>query len=389
MKFNRHVAYLLICALLLGAVPVGTYLHRKETYSFYENRQLAVFSLPSWQQLWEGSALSELEKTAADRIAWREDALRADTALQLALNRPVVNDIVVTPNALLSYYTHNRWDIDYLTGQAEEAADRYALLAQQVASYGGQFCFVGLPLQSTYLADLYPDYLDSRRWHTDAIRAAFSHAMADRDVDFLDLRAVYDSLGSPHELYSATDHHFTFQGAFVAYQAIARHLDGALGSPSKEDFLWETLPNPFLGSSNRKLYGLYETDEKLELARPREDIPFTRTDNGKEVEPTVFSLPKTPEEQITYSLYMGGDVGETILSTNRPGLPRVLIYGDSFTNPLEALLWTGCDELRSLDLRYYTQQSLSEYIAAYRPDYVLCVRDESVYLSSAANGATQ
>lgn len=37
---------------------------------------------------------------------------------------------------------------------------------------------------------------------------------------------------------------------------------------------------------------------------------------------------------------MGGDIGESVITTNRPKLPNILIYGDSFTNPLETLLWT-------------------------------------------------
>ena len=87
----------------------------------------------------------------------------------------------------------------------------------------------------------------------------------------------------------------------------------------------------------------------------------------------------------TYNLYMGGDFGETILETNRPELPDVLIFGDSFTNPLETLFYTGFDETRSLDLRY-NDVSLLDYVAEHRPDVVLCVRDDTSYLSAEGNG---
>ena len=86
---------------------------------------------------------------------------------------------------------------------------------------------------------------------------------------------------------------------------------------------------------------------------------------------------------------MGGDIGESVITTNRPKLPNILIYGDSFTNPLETLLWTQANELRSIDFRYHTQCTLKDYIAEHKPDIVICVRDETTFLSEAGNGITE
>jgi len=77
---------------------------------------------------------------------------------------------------------------------------------------------------------------------------------------------------------------------------------------------------------------------------------------------------------------MGGDIGETIIQTNRPDLPNILIFGDSFTNALESLLWTNFNETRSLDFRYFTEKTLLEYIDDFHPDIVICMRDEMKYL---------
>ena len=79
---------------------------------------------------------------------------------------------------------------------------------------------------------------------------------------------------------------------------------------------------------------------------------------------------------------MGGDVAETIIRTERPELPTALIFGESYTNAVETVLWTAFDETHSLDLRYYTYCSLKEYIAAYQPDVVICLRDDTSYLSN-------
>lgn len=101
------------------------------------------------------------------------------------------------------------------------------------------------------------------------------------------------------------------------------------------------------------------------------------------------TLPENEDELVTYSVYMGGDIGESVITTNRPKLPNILIYGDSFTNPLETLLWTQANELQSIDFRYYTQCTLKDYIAEHKPDIVICVRDETTFLSEAGNGITE
>ena len=97
-------------------------------------------------------------------------------------------------------------------------------------------------------------------------------------------------------------------------------------------------------------------------------MPFTREDNGKPVASTVVN----ENFNNVYDYYMGGDIGETIIKTNRPGLPRVLVIGDSFTNPLEGILYTSCDEMRSLDYRHYDGENILDYIR----DDLTCITTE-------------
>ena len=134
-------------------------------------------------------------------------------------------------------------------------------------------------------------------------------------------------------------------------------------------------------------YALHPTEDKIEIAYPKEEIPFSRTDNGVPTSAQIYSLPENDKTMVDYTVYMGGDIGETIIETSRPSLRKALIVGDSFTNPLETLLWMSFDETRSLDYRHYSEKNLLDYIKEYQPDVVITVRDESVYLSQEGNGA--
>ena len=91
---------------------------------------------------------------------------------------------------------------------------------------------------------------------------------------------------------------------------------------------------------------------------------------------------------VTYSVYMGGDIAETVIDTGREELPTLLLYGDSFSNPLECLLWRDFNVTYCVDFRYETEKTLDDYLEEYHPDVVLCVRDETTFLSADGNGTT-
>ena len=390
MKQKMQVCFLGLVLLLISAVPLLTLFSTEHGVSFYEQRTLAVMPVPTVKTVLNGEFFAQIETFLKDHIFARDALLAANTAAELALDRVSVNGLAVTDTHLLDDYGYYLWQLDYLTAQAESKAAGYAALNRTVTDYGGYFCYLGVPQHTTYFADRYPKFMDDRLWHTTGIRDAFSAAMAEKGVPFIDMYAAYQSAGMPEEYYFDSDHHYSTEGAFFAVQTLLAQLaeQSGLTYLTQADYDCRTLENPFLGSSNRKLYGLWPSRDRITVMTPLQEIPFTRTDNGCAAE-HIWQLPQDAVEPVTYDVYMGGDIAETVICTNRPEKPSILIYGDSFTNPAEALLWPNFNETRSLDFRYYTEKSLTEYIAAYKPDFVVCIRDESTYLTDGGNGITQ
>ena len=372
-------------ALFLAAVAAGTLARAGETASYYENRTLAAVPAASGASLRSGAYFDDWETFFTDHAAGRDALLRLNVRLRRTAGQPVVDEVYWGPEALLPYVAADRPDDGRIAARAENLADGLSELAALVESYGGRFLYVGVPEQSTYFADQYPVYLRDGQRTRAAERAAFAAALAERNVDLLDLGPVFAASGRTEELYFRTDHHYTVFGALTAYEAIGDRL--ALPALGRGEWTLATLPQPFLGSRNRRLYGLYESADALTYAVPAVPIPFTRTDDGAAADSAVIALPEDGAP-VTYEAFMGGDHGETVLSTGRPALPDALIYGDSFTNALETLLYTAFDETRSLDLRHYTAMTLREYIAEHRPDVVICLRDDSNYLTPTGNGRT-
>ena len=246
---------------------------------------------------------------------------------------------------------------------------------------GAKFIYLSIPEQSSALRYKYPSYLTSGTYTDDSMRTDFLAGLDARGIDCLNM-ADYLCTDS-EKYYSKTDHHYNFYGAYETYLRTMEHLQTlGIDAPVTTDVTIEPIERPFLGSRSRKLLGEYPTNDKLYRFTLGTPVPFTREDNGKPVASTVVN----ENFNNVYDYYMGGDIGETIIKTNRPGLPRVLVIGDSFTNPLEGILYTSCDEMRSLDYRHYDGENILDYIADYQPDVVLYVRDDLTCITTEGNG---
>ena len=390
MKKAANVIFIIIFSLALAGISLFTLRNGSETTSYFENRTLA--KPPEWSSdaFWSGSYLNEWEGFFSDHAAWRADAIKIGTLWRLRVLRlPEVNQVVPSGGVLLHMYPYGEWDQKAPPEDCDAVADELLALKNHVEQNGGQFFYVGVPCQAAFFAELYPDYLEHGEQYLPKLHQAFAQALEQRGISYISIIDRFSQDGNPARYFTQTDHHYSLAGAFLTYQTILERINEVCGQslPFHPRDEWEirTLPNPFLGSRNRKLYGLYPNTDSFSYAILRQPIPFTRLDNGREVESTLVTLPEDAESTVSYTAFMGGDIGETVIRTNRPELPRVLLFGDSYTNAVETLLYASCDEFRSLDLRYYREKTLWEYIEEYRPDYVIDLRDDSMFLGESPN----
>jgi hypothetical protein len=393
MKRTRDLIFAAGFCLLLALTAALTLLHDTGDTLFYENRYKADLPVFTGSSLTDGSYFEGLESYLTDRAPLRTTLLAAQTRVEMdLLRRPSVNGVVVTDDTLLAYKDYETWALDdYIPTRAGWIAGDQRALQDLIESYGGSYFYLGLPEQFSYFSEEYPAYMNNRQWYLAPTTAVFKAAMAAQGVDFIDMAPVFDVLGHPGDLYYRSDHHFRFAGALVCYHTLMDEIRRKTGYElpelvEGENLQLVTVENAFLGAYNKKLYDLWETDEKLVVGEPVTPLSFTREDEGAEAEPRVLSLPENTDEFVGYDVYMGGDFAETVIRTNRPELPSILVYGDSYTNALETLLYWSFDEMRSIDLRYYDDMTLAEYIERWQPDIVVCVRDDSEYCELSGNG---
>lgn len=392
---QKKIANLLVVLGFVGFLAVALVVTARKPqggWSYYENRTLAQMEPFSPQGLWDGTFADSVEPSLQDHAAGRNILLKLSAWMDMELfQRPVVNQVIPTKDMLLSWNPYETPDPELIQQQADFMAQQLGQLRDVVEGYGGKFYYVAVPGQYTYFEEEHPAFLNNRAAYTDLEIPAFQQAMEEQGVNLIEMGEVLAQQGNPPEYYSTVDYHYAFGGAYATYQAILERINqdfhGSLTMLGEDNLVRETLPNPYLGSRARKVFGMWETTEKLEIGLPAQPIPFTRTDNGQEVPATVYTLPDNDTQEIAYSVYMGGDIAETVIDTHRDELPSLLIYGDSFTNPVEGLMYYSFDEMRTIDLRHYKDMTLADYIALYQPDVVVGIRDYEALLSTDYNGA--
>ena len=384
----KRAADIIISSIFIIFITFGmcvTLFSQKDYYSFYENRSKATLPVFSATSFFEGRYLAELDEFLADHVAYRNFSLLTKTYSDLyIIKRPVVNDIVITEDLLLPYLDYLNTNDDRIMHQAKVCAQQIYEVQQQVENYGGAYCYVGVPCQYTYFSDQYPWYLENNYSYSSTSLRCFYKEVERLGINFVDMSAVFHDLENPRDMYLSTDNHFSLYGAYITYGVIVDlvrdtyniHID----YPTKEDIEFHFLVNSFMGSRSRKLMGLGKVEERLLMAEFLEPIPFTRVDNEVVADSSVYELPGSDTDSIMYSLYMGGDIANTILFTDRPQLPTILIYGDSFTNAVECLMYFSCNEMHSIDLRYYDEMPLISYVQIVKPDIVICIRDFEVLI---------
>lgn len=377
-------------ALLTALFLLASLRGRRQRVSEFENRFLTAHPDFSWSALLDGSYFSGWDEYLADHVAWRDEMMRDWLWLRLHVKRQLlVNDVFLSDEALLPYLGEQRFGSEDYASLAEAAVGRLDRVRQAAEQTGGRFLFFGVEGQSVIFRDGYPSYLSTHVDYYERCASAFRTAMEAAKLPAVYLRDVLEADGgSAKPYYSAVDHHYNLLGAYESYAAICRWCrEQGLEVPIVEREALNIRPSEaeFLGTYNRKLYGLSPITDPLLIFDASALPAYQRWDDGKRTDAPLLQLPKAGA-RIQYSAYMGGDLGETVIRTDRPELPNVLIVGDSFTNPVEALLVGSFNEIRSLDFRKYTEMTLTEYLQAYPADVVVVLRDSLNYVGDEGNG---
>ena len=381
MRINTKKITILMFLLIIFIYPILSLKTARVKVSEIENRSLSAFPKIQKLSLFKQNFYTDIDAYLSDHLFGRGFWFKEYSRFSLnVLKKDTLQNVIVGKDGMLLRY-YEREDLnsekDHVKAEVEASAKVINNLGTYLNSKGKTFYFVGVPYHSTNFEAKYPikyyNRSDKRQFKENLL---FSSILP--SVGKIDLNEVFARYGNDrYDFYYKTDHHWNIKGSYAAYTEILNKIRDShpeIRPPYKMDELnVRLISNKFEGSFGRELNYVYKTDDKAEIYEPKEGLPqFTRYVNG-EIDNNVIKICSN------YGVFMGGDIGEMLIQTNRANLPNILIVGNSYTNSLEYLLFPHFNETRSLDYRHFDKMGLQQYIDTHDVDVVLYVMDDSFY----------
>lgn len=273
------------------------------------------------------------------------------------------------------------WAVDGTTPDVSENVRATAELSGWLEGRGIPFLTVAAPHKVSDSEELPAGLSDLGNPAADAFLAG----AAEIGVETLDLRPAFDARDDRAALFFRTDHHWRPEGAFLAWQTLARELGARYGFETEERFTdpdsyeWSVLPGLFLGSQGKRVGPLYAGTDDFTVVTPKFSTDLTyetpyETRTGTFNEALCFPRHISQRDWFggnPYAYYSGGDFAlARITNHQNPDGPRVLLIRESFSCALAPFLAQGCSELTTVDLRHL-ERPLREVIDEEQPDLVL------------------
>ena len=203
------------------------------------------------------------------------------------------------------------------------------------------------------------------------------------NIDFIDFREVFSNNFLDYKkLFYNTDHHWTTETAFFAYQYLLDYMEKNYGFQYNKqtyngaNYNQLTLKQSFIGSLANRVGKWYAGIDDFTFIYPKfkTKLTYMKYDaNGSLYlvrngifEESVFYPERmdNPDTPLAYrdNCYLGGnpDLGRIINHKVHKG--KILFVQDSFGKPIASFMALNFHEVDIIDLRYFTESYLMDFI---------------------------
>ena len=342
MKKHNVAAAILFCGFLF-TFAAGYLLLPKSDFSEMEKRYLAEAPQFTVKSVFSGEWSSQAEKYLTDHVPGRNLFVGIHSYLELLAGRQQLQDVWLEEGKLL---------------EAPVALDEKAIARNMHA-----INTLADKLQQTVHVMVVP----SAGWaagvdgYTDSDSLNAIAAAAGSQVQNVSVEDLY--AGKP-ELYYNTDHHWTSQGAYYAYEAYMQTLDRDYRTA--EDFS-VSVAGDFQGSTYSRSALWLTPAESIELWQGSDCLTVTNGETEGDHQGIFYR--ERLKETDKYTVFLDGN-HSIVRVTNPEKQGKLLVIRDSYSNCLGGFLAESYGEVVLVDLRYY-RQPVSELVAREGFDNIL------------------
>lgn len=334
---KKHISDILIILIslsMLFSFGIAIFAIPQKSFSDTENRMLTKLPKLSFENITNGRYFSELGDFYSDQFPMRSIFTSTKANIERLLFKQENNDIIFGKNGYL-----------IARGERDSATLQKNLSYLEKLSKANDVCVCvaprGIDVLSSHLPKLcdtsleekansyLESYLKERINMTDTLKSA-------------SLRGEY--------VWFKTDHHWTTDGAYIAYSDIAHAL--GITPYSINEFDRVTVSKDFLGTSASKSGSRSAEPDTITLFRYDGDDEFIVYNKEADKETNGFYDLSKLEQKDKYLVFLGGNYPELHIRAKNHDRPSLLLIKDSFANSLVPFLARHFD-IDLIDPRYF------------------------------------
>lgn len=308
----------------------------KEDFSELEKRYLAETPEFSWSNLTSGELGEDIETYMADHVPGRNFFVGLNAYADLLTGRQVTKGVYLAAGDRL-VQSPVLWN----EAQAKQNTAAISAFAQSIDV---PVDFMVIPSAGWAARDSIIGLSDS---YMDESLIELLYAYCGSNIRTIDIAQIFSEWGDPASLYYRTDHHWTTEGAYLAYQTYMQALGREYAT--RDTFQIQTVSG-FQGSTYSESALWMVPGEDLELWHGSSALTVTNGES-KEIHEGVFYEERLDEAD-KYTVYLDGN--HSIVRIENPEKTgKLLVIRDSYSNCLGTLLAESYGTVVLVDLRYY------------------------------------
>ncbi|MDO4187464.1 MAG: DHHW family protein [Lachnospiraceae bacterium] len=341
----------LFFTLFILGVFVLYFLMPDNEKSEWENRYLEQAPKLSVTDLLDGTYMTKYEDYINDQIPFRDGFIKVKAVAEAGLLKCENNGIVKGKDSYL--FTKGKDDTTVFDKNID-------IIDQFAKSVDSRVTVAIAPNASGVLEDKVPKGFMMPN-QAEKLDALYADKTLLKDARVVDLKSVLRAREDEY-IYYRTDHHWTTNGAYYAYQEISENpID--LSAISENVKAMEA--GDFLGTLYAKYKGLFVNSDIITYY----DIPVLKySADGKEYAGLLDTDKLSAFDK--YGMFMRGNFGRCDVKTSTKNGKSLIIFKDSYANCLIPFLTYDYEDIIVLDLRY-AKESIKELVSDHKDSDIL------------------